>query len=155
MEHQKRDMYSQMESSQNSGWTRAIVDSSPLPQRGMESAPPPREMPATSMQPPQMAGAIPAPAPMPPAQQMPAPPAAPPMAGAMPASVQERHPMPPAQQMTDPPAGECGFCITLAMAYIPMQQWQKLYEPEDGFSRGTIFEELDLPFMGKGDCRYD
>jgi len=41
------------------------------------------------------------------------------------------------------------------MAYIPMQEWKMLYEPEEGFPRGTIFEELDLPFTGKGDCRYD
>jgi len=58
----------------------------------------------------------------------------------------------PTPMPTPPNSEECGFCVTLAMAYVPMQQWRMLYEPEDGFSRGTIFEELDLPFLGKGDC---
>lgn len=42
--------------------------------------------------------------------------------------------------------------LPLAMAYVPMQKWRELYEPEMGFSRGTIFKELDLPFLGD---RYD
>lgn len=38
----------------------------------------------------------------------------------------------------------------IAMAYVPMQQAPILYENlEDGFCRGTIFPELDKPFMGK------
>lgn len=39
--------------------------------------------------------------------------------------------------------------LPLAMAYVPIQIWQKLYTPNDGFSRGTIFEQLDLPFIGE------
>ena len=70
--------------------------------------------------------------------------------------VQMTHARPP---VTPPPTlpnpGECGFCLTLAMGYVPSQEWRMIYTPEDGFSRGTIFEELDMPFVGKGDCRYE
>ena len=41
----------------------------------------------------------------------------------------------------------------LAMAYVPMQRWRALCAPEDGFPHGTIFEELDKPFLGKAGCR--
>lgn len=40
----------------------------------------------------------------------------------------------------------------LAMAYVPMQIWQQLYDPEVGFDKGTIFKELDKPFCGKEVC---
>lgn len=39
--------------------------------------------------------------------------------------------------------------ISLAMAYVPYQSWQKLYDEPLGFERGTIFKELDLPFLGE------
>ena len=38
---------------------------------------------------------------------------------------------------------------TLAMAYVPYQEWQKIYPADVAFARGTIFEELDKPFLGK------
>ncbi len=38
---------------------------------------------------------------------------------------------------------------SLAMAYVPWQKWQKLYSPDVGFSRATIFAELDKPFIGE------
>ncbi len=44
-----------------------------------------------------------------------------------------------------PPANK----ISLAMAYVPMQQWCKIYPSDVGFTRGTIFEQLDLPFIGE------
>ncbi len=34
-----------------------------------------------------------------------------------------------------------------AMGYVPWQQWQQTYSPEQGLVRGTIFPELDLPFV--------
>lgn len=34
----------------------------------------------------------------------------------------------------------------IAMAYVPVQQWGETYKIEDGFCRGTVFPELDLPF---------
>ena len=39
--------------------------------------------------------------------------------------------------------------LPLAMAYVPMQQWQKLYTPDVGLLRGTLFAQLDLPFLGE------
>ena len=39
------------------------------------------------------------------------------------------------------------------MAYVPWQQWQNIYEPCRGLERGTIFEDLDKPFLGKGGRR--
>lgn len=47
----------------------------------------------------------------------------------------------------DPLAG-----MPLAMAYVPWQCWCGTYEPEEGWHRGTIFPELDLPFLAGGDC---
>lgn len=43
--------------------------------------------------------------------------------------------------------------MPLAMAYVPWQNWRKIYEPEKAFCRGTIFEELDKPFHGTGGCQ--
>ena len=40
--------------------------------------------------------------------------------------------------------------MSLAMAYVPWQMWRDIYEAENGFCRGTIFQELDKPFLGKG-----
>lgn len=39
--------------------------------------------------------------------------------------------------------------ISLAMAYVPWQEWRELYDPELGLERGTIFAELDKPFIGE------
>lgn len=38
----------------------------------------------------------------------------------------------------------------LAMAYIPMQFYKDTYETEEGFDRGTVFPELDKPFLAGG-----
>ena len=40
----------------------------------------------------------------------------------------------------------------LAMVYSPMQKWRNIYDGETALVRGTIFEELDLPFVGKCYC---
>lgn len=40
--------------------------------------------------------------------------------------------------------------ISFAMAYVPYQSWNRTYEPIVGFERGTIFPELDKPFLGEG-----
>lgn len=40
----------------------------------------------------------------------------------------------------------------VGMGYIPWQQWQQTYPLERAFHRGTIFPDLDLPFM-RGGCR--
>ncbi len=43
--------------------------------------------------------------------------------------------------------------IPLAMAYVKWQAWQDIYEPCKALERGTLFQELDKPFLGKGGCR--
>lgn len=40
--------------------------------------------------------------------------------------------------------------MPLAMAYVPWQKWRSIYEADKGFRRGTIFEQLDKPFLGAG-----
>ena len=35
----------------------------------------------------------------------------------------------------------------LAMAYVPMQKWREIYELDKAFQTGTIFRELDKPFV--------
>lgn len=37
----------------------------------------------------------------------------------------------------------------IAMAYVPWQKFQKIYDPAKALCQGTIFAELDLPFCGK------
>ena len=47
----------------------------------------------------------------------------------------------------------------LASVYAPLQHFRNLYDRDTALSRGTIFTELDLPFMGqtvaKGGCCND
>lgn len=40
----------------------------------------------------------------------------------------------------------------IGMTYVPMQEWKKIYQPDEGFHKGTIFAELDLPFLGRRMC---
>ena len=42
--------------------------------------------------------------------------------------------------------------LPLAMAYVPWQKWQNIYKPENALCAGTIFQELDLAFLGRR-CR--
>lgn len=55
--------------------------------------------------------------------------------------------------MSDNPMKDCAVFttqpISLAMAYVPLQKWERTYEPSVGFARGTIFPELDKPFLGE------
>ena len=37
----------------------------------------------------------------------------------------------------------------LASVYAPLQGFQKLYDKETALAKGTLFSELDLPFMGE------
>lgn len=39
--------------------------------------------------------------------------------------------------------------VSLAMAYVPYQLNFNPYEKNVGFERGTLFPELDLPFLGE------
>lgn len=49
-----------------------------------------------------------------------------------------------------PNGSPCGLAtVSLAMAYVPCQCFQKLYDADIALSRGTIFQELDKPFIGE------
>ena len=48
-----------------------------------------------------------------------------------------------------------------AMAYVPWQRLDEMYTPETALERGTLYPELDKPFMGctvmsgqNGVCRH-
>ena len=57
------------------------------------------------------------------------------------------------RQVTAPNAErECLRNMPVAMAYTPIQRWNQVYDKERGLTRGTIFPELDLPFV-MGRCR--
>ncbi len=36
----------------------------------------------------------------------------------------------------------------LACVFAPIQEWKNVYDNETGLSKGTVFEELYLPFLG-------
>lgn len=42
--------------------------------------------------------------------------------------------------------------MPLAMAYVPWQFFQDVYEPDKALQYGTIFPELNKPFYGRGGC---
>ena len=56
---------------------------------------------------------------------------------------------------TTPASGEDGFreipqqLLALAMGFVPSQIWQNIYEPNVALARGTIFADLDKPFIGE------
>lgn len=39
--------------------------------------------------------------------------------------------------------------LSLAMAYVPFQQWETPYDTDVALSRGTVFPCLDKPFIGE------
>ncbi len=47
--------------------------------------------------------------------------------------------------------------LPVAMAYVPLQRWEELYDLSRGFACGTIFPSLSKPYTGnitfKGGCR--
>ncbi len=62
-----------------------------------------------------------------------------------------RPPMPPhCPGRPDNPDSLAGMAI--AMAYVPWQFMHETYEPEKALQCGTIFPELNKPFLGKGGC---
>ena len=38
----------------------------------------------------------------------------------------------------------------LAMAYVRKQSWRRIYKLDVAIARGTLFNELDMPFSGCG-----
>lgn len=64
--------------------------------------------------------------------------------------------LPESANRSDPPSIECEQPDTalpkempIAMLYVPYQSWRKLYDHQIALERGTIFEELDKPFIGE------
>ena len=55
--------------------------------------------------------------------------------------------MPPSQGNQRQTWGLEGY--PLASVYAPLQGFQGLYDKETALQRGTLFSELDLPFMGE------
>lgn len=41
------------------------------------------------------------------------------------------------------------FPMALAMAYVRCQKWGATYDPETALDRGTLFPDLDKPFLGE------
>jgi hypothetical protein len=54
----------------------------------------------------------------------------------------------PSQQQNDMFPTE----ISLAIAYIPMQRITTLYDDENAYEVGTLFPDLDKPFLDGGVC---
>lgn len=50
--------------------------------------------------------------------------------------------------------GPCLDSLPLGMAYVPLQKFENLYSAEEGLHAGTIFKDLNYPFIvgicGKG-----
>ncbi|MGN0383280.1 MAG: spore coat associated protein CotJA [Eubacterium sp.] len=44
---------------------------------------------------------------------------------------------------------EANDSMAIGMAYVPWQQWSNVYEIEKGFCIGTIFPDLNKPFLGR------
>ncbi len=38
--------------------------------------------------------------------------------------------------------------VSLAMAYVPFQRFENLYDDEKALKNGTLFADLNLPFYG-------
>lgn len=50
-------------------------------------------------------------------------------------------------QTQEPSAGRDAYA--LAMAYVPWQYFSNTYEPDRALEAGTIFPELDKPFLAE------
>jgi len=67
---------------------------------------------------------------------------------------QEHHEHPADYDRRDRDNSPCEPCanddrmkhFALAMAYVPIQEWEMLYDEETALIRGTLFEALDLPW---------
>ncbi|MBQ3077337.1 MAG: spore coat associated protein CotJA [Clostridia bacterium] len=49
----------------------------------------------------------------------------------------------------------CLADVALAMVYSPEQTWNATYEPALALERGTLFPELDKPWLGEEGCADD
>ncbi len=39
--------------------------------------------------------------------------------------------------------------MPIGMAYVPWQQWDNIYDIDKGFFVGTIFADLNKPYLGR------
>lgn len=39
--------------------------------------------------------------------------------------------------------------LPLAIAYVPMQKWEDIYSEDKAYSVGTLFAELNKPYLGR------
>lgn len=39
--------------------------------------------------------------------------------------------------------------LKLAQAYVPLQKYVSIYPPEEAIKKGTVFPELDMPYVGE------
>ena len=67
-----------------------------------------------------------------------------PYTGVMPTKPAATTPMPDSTVSSNPMTG-----FPLAMAYVPYQAFEDLYEPNKALERGTLFRALDMPFVGQ------
>lgn len=44
--------------------------------------------------------------------------------------------------------------MVLAMAYVPTQEWNDIYSEDLALCKGTLFPELDKPFLGRKQVRH-
>lgn len=44
--------------------------------------------------------------------------------------------------------------MVLAMAYVPVQQWDDIYSEDLALCKGTLFPDLDKPFLGRKQVRH-
>jgi hypothetical protein len=43
--------------------------------------------------------------------------------------------------------------LSLAMAFVPLQSWETPYDYPYALDRGTVFESLDKPWIGRGSAQ--
>ncbi|MDO5560956.1 MAG: spore coat associated protein CotJA [Oscillospiraceae bacterium] len=55
-----------------------------------------------------------------------------------------------AKNMDMPVNGAFPAQTPLAMAYVPFQSWEEPYDDKTGFDEGTIFPQLNQPFLCGG-----
>lgn len=55
------------------------------------------------------------------------------------------------QQMQQNSRTQNGNNMPIGMCYVPWQVWGNIYDPAKALSRGTMFADLDKPFLG-GNC---
>lgn len=59
------------------------------------------------------------------------------------------------ENMTKIPKTRLPEDIPLASAFVPYQFWDTPIPPEEGLNIGTIFSELDFPFLCDGGANHE